>query len=216
MSRSLKITDSEIESSEFSDECYYSWIDTFSNKKKCHYLHQSGCIYLSLIIIQNGYMRKYNNLKKCYEFKCVKQMAFLKFGYTEVSSQNVYNRLKSQFREYDAIWHQPILVMKGESPSKLEHDIKNELREYNINIACSKKAIRQLPREFYEPSRKVLNIVLSMGYVSKFYPLLIDEDAKYRGIYTVIPDDLKPIIVSRRNNLEDSEKNNIRQRYNWK
>lgn len=201
------IASREIDSAEYRDECLSDWMSTFTSKK-APYVHQTSCVYLSLVVFQNGYMTTSDEINKD---KPVPLMTCLKFGYTEVGSSSVYNRLYAQFSDYDAVWSQPILVMKGMNPSALESIIKKKLEKYQIKIACSKAAKFKQPREFFEATEAVVEIVKEVAEAHDFNEEFAEEFDLDEEICEIIPSDLDPTILEVSDSLTSEQMRIVRE-----
>ena len=176
-----------------------------------HYIHSTESIYVTLTILQNA-ITNAGEQDLC---------AVLKFGQTCVGSSSVYERLKNQFNEYDAVWTEPILVATGNNPANIESILKKELVDYKVKIVCSKETNYKQPHEFFAVDQKIVNYIKE---VCKYYNynVLIDEDCdldtEHENKYGILPYDYfdgTPIeFLDETDSLTSEQKRYIRQNIN--
>ena len=148
------------------------WIDIYEDNPG---LQENGTLYLYMIILQNVITNEsfqYNT-----NFKPVPFFTCLKIG----SSYNTtYNRIKNSFREYDAIWCIPLLVIKANNISNIESLIHRELFLHKLKIACSADTFYKIAREFY---------VIDVQVIDTFIDIINKEDPEYELILDNIDDE---------------------------
>jgi hypothetical protein len=201
--------DSDSDSDEYVEEIDYinEWEDKYESKP---YLHQQKCVYVSLILIANAYMKVGEDVDKDEPTELI---GCLKFGYTEVPKSSVYKRMRAQFGEYDAIWAVPLLVANCINPSELESVVKDALKDHQVKIACSASCHYKIPKEFYEVSQNVLDIVQTIAFkhgCKKVHRIEYDLDDD-SALDRIVPEEFYPSFVEKSDSLSASDIQTIKQ-----
>ena len=194
----------EMDESDEDDEDDNKWIKKYENNE---HLHQSNCVYMSLTILHNSYMKI--NGEELDQYSPKEHIGCLKLGSSATILSSAYTRFLSQFDTYDAVWTMPILVIPCENPSELEGIIKNALKECQVRIGCSKKCHYKVPTEFFEVAENVVNIVKDVArkYKCKEINCIqydLDEDST---LDRLVPEEFYPLFAE---TIDSLDKDDIR------
>ena len=184
------------------------WGDKYKSKT---YLHQSKCVYVSLVIICDGYMRTEG--EELDQNNPTDLIGCLKFGYTESPSSSVYDRMFSQFNTYGAVWTVPVLVIPCDNPSELESIVKIALKSYQVRIGCNATCYYKIPTEFFAVSQGVIDIIMNNArqhgckkiYCTKYD---LDEDST---LDKMVPEEFFPLFAEVSDSLSQMDIRTIRQ-----
>lgn len=126
-------------------------------------LKQSGCVYVIILVLYDTHRHGEKGILSDALSTCIK------VGHTE---STVYERLNRQLYEYRAVDIIPLLILRPDTktPFVRESDIHKMLKSHNIKIACGPKFT--IPKEFYQVSSEVVNIVKFYGKKENLYFVL--------------------------------------------
>lgn len=144
--------------------------------KKDPFDNTTGCLYLALLTIKNGYTVDSTDKTP------IPLLNVLKFGYTLKST--VYERLLKEFVEYDALYITPLFILQSTlscpNVSCIESKVKEKHNNKKISIACSKTANLKTSSEFFPVNIEIVRTLYQDC-------LMFSEEAFDKEKQTLIP-----------------------------